>query len=322
MIKFFHSLEDEMSILFGLLLFSGCSKEYEGDEPGECEDGADNNQDGLFDCDDKGCEGAPVCKEVKEEEVKVKKVIKEKVKKVIKGEGYKAVKIPKGTFMMGALDADDDEKPAHEVTITYDFYMMTTEVTQDLYEKVTGSNPSEFKGKDRPVENVSWTDAVRFANELSRKEGLEECYAISGSGVSWPKKLDCLGWRLPTEAEWEYAAKANQGFKYAGSDNIEEVAWYWDNSNGETHGVGQKKANGFGLFDMTGNVLEWCWDWYGEYSSSPTEDPTGPTTGTFRMSRGWGWDFDGGRTRLSYRDRSYPSGRGNYLGFRLSRTIP
>jgi formylglycine-generating enzyme required for sulfatase activity len=286
-----------MSILFGLLLFSGCNKSAVG----------------------------PVLPAAVGE-ARVPRAADPTEAKVIKGNGYQAVKIPKGTFMMGALDNDEEaldrEKPAHEVTITYDFYMMTTEVTQDLYKKVTGSKPSKFKGKDRPVEYVSWTDAVRFANELSRKEGLEECYAISESGVSWPKKLDCLGWRLPTEAEWEYAAKANQGFKYAGSDNIEEVAWYWDNSNGETHGVGQKKANGFGLFDMTGNVLEWCWDWYGEYSSSPTEDPTGPTTGTFRMSRGWGWDFDGGRTRLSYRSWGSPSGRGNYLGFRLSRTIP
>ena len=215
------------------------------------------------------------------------------------------VKIPAGTFTMGCtseqgIDCNDIEKPAHQVTISKDFYLMENEVTQALYERVMGENPSRFKGANRPVEHVSWYDAVKFCNKLSQMEGLDQCYTINGSDVSWSNK-SCNGWRLPTEAEWEYAARGGQSYKYAGNNNVDEVAWYGGNSGDETHPVGQKKPNGFGLYDMSGNVAEWVWDWNGEYSSQSGTDLVGPSSGTYRVFRGGGWDSSAGNTRVSHR---------------------
>jgi len=180
-------------------------------------------------------------------------------------------------------------------------------VTQDLWERVMGDNPSHFKGSSRPVEQVSWFDCVDFCNKLSEKEGLEKAYTING------KEVECTfsseGYRLPTEEEWVFAAKANQDFEYSGSDNIDEVAWYGeDRETGSTHGVGQKKANGFGLYDMSGNVWEWCWAWFEK--------------GRDRGGRGGSWSGDARVARLSGRYWFFPSLRRNYRGFRLSRTIP
>ena len=190
----------------------------------------------------------------------------------IEGHGtdtHEMVCIPKGEFLMGALEADEDaydyEKPRHNVTLTRDFLMGKYPVTQALWENVMGSNPSKFKGSKRPVEQVSWFDAVAFCNKLSEKEGLDPCYTITGERVmcNWNAK----GYRLPTEAEWEYSAHAAGSFKYSGGDTVDEVAWYSENSESETHSVGQKKPNGFGLYDMSGNIFEWVWDRYGDYSS-------------------------------------------------------
>ena len=188
------------------------------------------------------------------------------------------VVIPKGEFTMGALeddgDAYDSEKPRHKVTLTRDFLMGKYQVTQALWDSVMGSNPSYSKGANRPVEYVSWFDVVEFCNKLSEREGLEPAYTINGDDVTcnWNAK----GYRLPTEAEWEYSARSGQRFKYSGSNNVDEVAWYDDNSGSETHPVGLKKPNGFGLYDMSGNVYEWCWDRFGGYSSGSQTDPTGP----------------------------------------------
>ena len=253
------------------------------------------------------------------------------------------VLIPKGDFVMGALeddgDAYDDEKPRHKVTLTRDFLMGKYQVTQALWESVMGFNPSRWKGANRPVECVSWLDVVAFCNKLSEREGLEPAYGGLGDyqvgdadnmdedeietlsdeiTCNWSAK----GYRLPTEAEWEYSGRSGQRFKYAGSNNVDEVAWYDDNSGDETHPVGQKKPNGFGLYDMSGNVWEWVWDVCGDYSSGSQTDPTGPDSGPLRVYRGGSCYGIARRTRLSVRDYGDPTYRHGGLGFRLSRLTP
>ena len=165
---------------------------------------------------------------------------------------------------------------------------------------------------------MSWYDAVRFANALSKLEGREECYQI-GSGdspsVSWSNK-SCRGWRLPTEAEWEYAARGGQSYKYAGSNSIGNVGWY---DGSKTQNVCGKGTNGYGLCDMSGNVSEWGWDRYGDYSSSSLTDPSGATSGSNRVIRGGGCYNNARNTRVSNRNRLTPSFRSDNVGFRLLR---
>ena len=239
---------------------------------------------------------------------------------VLQGNGYKALLIPAGSFTMGCTseqgsDCYNSEKPSHMVEISKAFYLMESEVTQELYEKVMGSNPSKFTGSKRPVEKVSWYDAVTFANKLSALEGRQKCYQISGSNVSWTK--NCTGWRLPTDAEWEYAARGGQNYKYAGSNTEGDVAWYTDNSGSSTHDVCGKQKNGYGLCDMSGNVYEWVWDWKGSYSSGTQVDPQGPTSGSYRVLRGGSWGSSPKYLRVSYRYYNSPDYRSNLLGFRL-----
>ena len=237
---------------------------------------------------------------------------------------HEMVVIPKGEFTMGALENDeeakDSEKPRHMVTLTRDFLMGKYAVTQSLWESVMGSNPSHFKGGNRPVEKVSWFDVVEFCNKLSNREGLEPAYTINGENVTcnWSAK----GYRLPSEAEWEYSARSGQRFKYAGSDNVDEVAWYSDNSGKQTHPVGQKKPNGFGLYDMSGNVWEWVWDWWSDYSSNNGTDLVGPDSGSYRVFRGGSWRNVARSTRVSSRHSFDPANRLFSLGFRLLRFTP
>ena len=226
-----------------------------------------------------------------------------------------------GTFWMGSSDGFNDAKPVHEVTVS-SFYMGKYEVTQEEYQAVMGSNPSGFRGNNRPVENVSWYDAVEYCNRLSKKEGLTPCY--SGSGDNITCNWNANGYRLPTEAEWEYAARGGinkDDYIYSGSNHINEVAWYYKNSGEMTHDVGTKKANNLGIYDMSGNVEEWCWDWYDEdyYSKSPRNNPTGATSGGRRVFRGGGWLDNSGYCAVSYRDSYGPYGRG-YHGFRVVRS--
>ena len=150
-------------------------------------------------------------------------------------------------------------------------------------------------------------------------EGLDQCYTINGSDVSWSNK-SCNGWRLPTEAEWEYAARGGQSFKYAGSNSVDEVAWYTKNSESKTHPVGQKKPNGFGLYDMSGNIWEWVWDWKGDYSSQSSTDLVGVNSGQRRVFRGGSWDSDARYARVSYRFDFSPVNVYDDLGFRPGRT--
>jgi formylglycine-generating enzyme required for sulfatase activity len=212
-----------------------------------------------------------------------------------------------GKFTMG-----DEATGRVEVTLS-NFKMDKYPVTQALYEQVMNTNPSYFKGEDRPVEMVSWFDAVGFCNELSRQTGLEPAYEITGEQVR--RKLNANGYRLPTEAEWEYACRAGTTGDHYGE--LDGIAWYDRNSGGETHGVGQKKANGFGLHDMLGNVWEWCNDWYGHYPEGPVTDPAGIENGSYRVLRGGSWGSGARRVRAAFRDWYTPDDRYSSLGFRL-----
>ena len=214
------------------------------------------------------------------------------------------VKVEAGTFMMGATsemqDPFDDEKPVHQVTLTNDYYMGKYEVTQALWQSVMGSNPSYFKGDDLPVEQVSWNDCQEFISKLN--------------------SMTDRKFRLPTEAEWEYAArggKKSRGYQYSGSSNISDVAWYTDNSGSKTHPVGTKQANELGLYDMTGNVLEWCQDWYGSYVGSSQTNPTGAVSGSYRVYRGGSWYYSARYCRSSFRYFITPGYRVSDLGLRL-----
>lgn len=215
-----------------------------------------------------------------------------------------------GTFTMGATpeqgsDADDDEKPVHKVTLD-SFYIGKFPVTQRLWKAVMGSNPSDFKGDNLPVENVSWDDVQTFLRKLNAATGKT--------------------YRLPTEAEWEYAARGgnkSQGYKYAGSNDPDLVAWHDGNSGNTTHEVGTRFPNELGIYDMSGNVWEWCQDWSGSYSSSPQTNPKGPNSGSYRESRGGCWDSNAWNSRVSCRSNNifdifFPGDGCNSLGFRLA----
>ena len=218
---------------------------------------------------------------------------------------FEMVYVQGGTFQMGATaeqrsDAYGDEKPVHSVTLS-DFHIGKYEVTQGLWKEVMGENPSYNKAGDNyPVEMVSWEDCQRFIERLNSRTG--------------------LNFRLPTEAEWEYAARGGQksrGYKYSGSTyDLGSVAWYEGNSGNRTHPVGQKQANELGLYDMSGNVYEWCYDWYGRYSSSSQRNPSGPASGANRVLRGGSYINNARFCRVSYRDNNDPGSRFN-RGLRL-----
>ena len=200
---------------------------------------------------------------------------------------FELVDVEGGSYKMGDAMGEKDEFPVHTVEVG-SFKMSTTEITQELYKKVMGTNPSYFKGEKLPVEKVSWLDAVKFCNKLSEIQGLDPCYTI-GSSVSCD--FNANGYRLPTEAEWEYAARggiANEKFQYSGSDSIDEVAWYTGNSENQTHEVGTKAPNSLGIYDMSGNVWEWCWDNYSEtyYTEGSQSNTKGPGSGDKKVLRG------------------------------------
>jgi len=237
------------------------------------------------------------------------------------------VPVPGGTFQMGSPSGGrSNERPVRSVTVS-SFFMDIHPVTQKQWHEIMGTNPSYFKGDDRPVESVSWFDAAEYANRLSRREGLTPAYGISGNGdgrtVTWNR--DANGYRLPTEAEWEYAARGGNGspgnFTYSGSGNINEVAWYIENNGGGTQPVGTLKPNALGLYDMSGNVWEWCWDWwYGAYPDTAQTDPDGASSGSYRVIRGGSWNDSDGRVRSASRSSGSPPARSHYNGFRLVRS--
>jgi formylglycine-generating enzyme required for sulfatase activity len=228
------------------------------------------------------------------------------------------IRVEGGMFKMGDTIGDGlpSEKPVHSVTVA-SFLMGKYVVTQKEWRDVMGTDPSHFKGDDLPVESVSWFDAVQYCNTLSARNGLEPCYTINGTNVTCD--FSRSGFRLPTEAEWEYAAKGgrqSRGTKYAGSSSVDEVAWYGGNSGGTTHPVGQKRANELGLYDMSGNVWEWCNDWYGNYGPRAQTDPRGADRGTGRVLRGGSWSCYAGLVRAAIRGGVAPGNGGYGVGFR------
>ena len=214
---------------------------------------------------------------------------------------FKMVTVEGGTFTMGGTseqgdDAYSNEKPTHSVTVST-FAIGKYEVTQKQWVEIMGTNPSYFTGDDnRPVEQVSWNDVQEFITKLNARTG--------------------KNYRLPTEAEWEYAARGgnkSKGYKYSGSNNLDDVAWYSENSDKTTHRVGEKQP----IYDMSGNVWEWCSDWYGSYSSSAQTNPTGPSSGGDRVLRGGSWSYSAKYCRVAIRGSSAPSYRYYIYGFRL-----
>ena len=228
----------------------------------------------------------------------------------VKDVAFEMIPVEGGTFQMGATSeqgnaASSDEVPVHSVTLS-EYYIGKTEVTQAMWKAVMGKNPSHFKGDSLPVESVSWEDCQVFIEKLNKVTG--------------------ANFRLPTEAEWEYAARGgnkSQGYKYSGSNTVGDVAWYYYNSGSKTHAVGTKQANELGIYDMSGNVWEWCSDWYSSsyYSSSPQTNPIGPSTGSNRVNRGGSWGGGARICRVAYRGLSNSDYRNDYLGFRLASSL-
>ncbi|MEO5363284.1 MAG: formylglycine-generating enzyme family protein [Magnetococcus sp. DMHC-8] len=232
--------------------------------------------------------------------------VEETVQSVKDGNGIEFILIMPGGFQMGTpfgADVNDDELPRHAVTISRAFYLGKYEVTQAQWEAVMGDNPSAFQGADRPVESVSWHDVQAFIGKLNDKAGARL-------------------YRLPSEAEWEYAARAGtETVRYwgNGAEEMEQYAWYGNNAGKKSHPVGQLKPNPWGLYDMLGNVWEWCDDWYGTkvYADPATTDPRGPAEGVGRVLRGGGWNGYASHIRAAYRFDLNPAFRRRNLGLRL-----
>ena len=223
----------------------------------------------------------------------------------VNGVSFEMVRVEGGTFRMGVTseqedEAYGDEKPVHSVTLS-SYYIGKTEVTQALWQAVMGSNPSHFKGADLPVEFVSWNDCQEFIQKLNSLTG--------------------RNFRFPTEAEWEFACCGGNnscGYKYSDSNNLDSVAWYDDNSDGQTHPVATKAPNELGIYDMSGNVWEWCGDWHANYTSNSQTNPSGPQSGSIRVCRGGSWYDRVRRCRSSFRFGIIPAYRYDVLGLRLA----
>lgn len=309
-----------LTILLGLFLFyTGCGKKTE-----------------------------EVKEAVQQVTVEATKAAEKAVQKVVKPEPM--VLVQGGTFQMGAEDGDKNEKPVHEVTVS-DFYIGRYEVTvQEWYDYLKAIDKKDFEKAKKltnsavvydndgnlqmmttkyiddegcAMNEISWYDAVEYCNWKSEKEGLSKAYTINGEKVTCD--FTAKGYRLPTEAEWEYAARGgnkSEGYKYSGSSNYLKVAWMRENSGSKVHKVGTKDPNELGIYDMSGNLYEWCWDRYNEnyYKNSPKENPSGTTTGSQRVLRGGDWSITDFSCRVARRRNVIPDYSYNDSGFRLSRT--
>ena len=301
----------------------------EGTASANCSDGIDNDCDSAVDSDPE-CPAATCLS-------------------VAAVQGMDLVHLCSGAFEMGCTSGQSscgsDESPTVTVTLTNDFELGRTEVTQGQWTALMSPNPnpSQFSscGANCPVERVNWWEALAFANAMSAAEGLPACYTLTGCNSNAPGAdmectgvtvnsaggavYGCEGYRLPTEAEWEFGARGGEDLLYSGSDTLSDVGWYSSNSGSTPHPVDTApQSNAFGLSDMSGNVWEWVEDWYGSsyYSSSPGTDPLGPSTGSNRVFRGGSWSSPAADARVAYRFDFDPGYRYGILGFRLARTVP
>jgi len=220
--------------------------------------------------------------------------------------GIEMALLPGGRFAMGSAQGKPDERPVHQVTVS-PFWLDTYLVTQEQYEQLMGENPSRWKSPKAPVEQVRWSDAVKYLNARSKAEGLEPCYDLE----TWECDFSADGYRLPTEAEWEYACRAGTTSKYFFGDSaakLDSFAWHKKNSGNRPRPVGEKLPNPWGLYDIYGNVAEWCHDLYDAsyYADSPAKNPRGPRAGKTRVLRGGSWDSSAGECTSSYRHKDDP----------------
>ncbi len=260
--------------------------------------------------------------EAKERIAEFERIAKEadRIRVALSQYSLRMVQIPEGSFLMGSENGTSDEKPLRTVTLS-GFEIGTTEITQAQYESIMGDNPSNFKLDDsRPVERVNWTDAITFCNKLSEALELEPCYNLSTGACDYTKN----GFRLPTEAEWEYACRAESGLAYSLGDDenaLDRAGWYQRNSQDSTHPVGRKTQNNWGLYDMHGNVWEWCNDWYARdaYNSGEKNDPTGTASGSDKVVRGGSWIDSPGDCRSAKRRNFDPEDDYSDIGFRVVR---